>query len=82
MTTKRRKIKSAAVFRAMRNGASLHLEYYQSGPRWRMSTGPYVTNEVAREVIADCKQIIGVGDSLFGRALSQTWRYYSKENTQ
>lgn len=58
----------------MRDGASLQLEFHPTGPRWRMSSGKYVNDEVARIAIAS-KHVIGVGDTLFPGGLSQTWRY-------
>ena len=64
----------AAVLHAMRNGATLHLEFYETGPRWRMSNGRYVNGAVARIVITN-KGVVGVGDTLFADATSQTWRF-------
>lgn len=74
----RRNADVAAVLNAMRNGATLHLEFYQQGPRWRTSAGRYVTNEVAKIVITN-ERVCGVGDALFPDegAMSQTWRYIS-----
>lgn len=63
-----------AVIRAMRAGATLHLEYHQAGPRWRVLSGPYVADVIARAVITH-KQVIGVGDTLFTGGMSQTWRF-------
>jgi hypothetical protein len=62
------------VLQAMRNGATLHLEFHQQGPRWRVSTGHYVTDAVARVVITN-KRVSGVGDTLFADGTSQTWRF-------
>jgi|SoiMethySBSTD1v2_1073268.scaffolds.fasta_scaffold28189_6 hypothetical protein len=70
----KRNIGVAAVIRAMRAGAHLHLEYHQAGPKWRMSTGQYVADAIARVVIAH-KQIIPAGDALFAGAMSQTWKW-------
>ena len=53
----------ARVLHAMRNGATLHLEFYETGPKWRMSNGRYVNDAVARIVITD-KRVVGVGDTL------------------
>ena len=69
------------VLNAMRNGATLHLEFFQQGPRWRTSAGRYVTNEVAKLVIIN-KRVAAVGDALFADALSQTWRYIAELNQQ
>jgi hypothetical protein len=62
------------VLHAMRNGATLHLEFYETGPRWRMSNGRYVNAAVARIVITN-KNVVGVGDTLFADGTSQTWRF-------
>ena len=64
----------AAVLLAMRDGATLHLEFYETGPKWRMSNGRYVTDAVARIVITN-ERVAGVGDTLFADGTSQTWRY-------
>ena len=61
----------AIVLNAMRNGASLHLEFFQQGPKWRTSDGRYVTDAVARIVISHAN-VVGVSDSLFMSTLSQT----------
>ena len=68
----------AVVLDAMRNGASLHLEFFQQGPKWRMSNGRYVTDAVARVVISH-EHVVDVGDSLFASTLGQTWRYCAEE---
>jgi hypothetical protein len=73
-----RKLKAAAVIRTMRRGEALHLEYRRSGPAWRVSSGRHVADETARAVITNVN-VVGVGDSLFGDALSQTWRYLTEE---
>ena len=70
----RRNAGVATVLCAMRAGASLQLEFYRTGPKWRMSSGQYVNDEIARIVITD-KHVIGVGDALFADDLSQTWRF-------
>ena len=64
----------AIVLHAMRNGATLHLEFCETGARWRMSNGRYVNAAVARIVITN-KGVVGVGDTLFADATSQTWRF-------
>ena len=53
----------AVVLHAMRNGATLHLEFYETGAKWRMSNGRYVNAAVARIVITN-KGVVGVGDTL------------------
>jgi hypothetical protein len=64
----------AAVLHAMRAGATLHLEFYETGPKWRTSNGRYVTDAVARVVISH-EHIVGVGDTLFPDGTSQTFRF-------
>jgi hypothetical protein len=64
------------VLAAMRRGACLHLSH---APRrhWRLSTGEFVTEQVARAVIA-APSIIDVGDTLLVGELSQTYRVVGK----
>jgi hypothetical protein len=64
----------AVVLLAMRQGATLHLEFHETGSKWRTSTGRYVNGAVARVVITD-KRVAACGDALFGGEMSQTWRY-------
>ena len=71
----------AVVLDAMRNGATLHLEFYETGAKWRISTGRYVTDAVAKIVIAD-KRVVGVGDTLFADETSQTWRFIETFSNQ
>jgi hypothetical protein len=74
----RQAISVNAVLATMRKGASLHLSY---SPRlhWRLSTGKFVTEEVARTVVAH-PDIVGVGDALFAGGFSQTWRFIVEED--
>ena len=61
----------------LRRGASLQLHY---GPRpiWRLSSGAFVPEEVARTVIGmPC--ITGVGDTLFAGELSQTYCFTGEQ---
>jgi len=53
------------VLRAMKDGASLHLQYARSGPIWVLTTGQQVSNQVAKLVVAS-SSVVGVGDALFG----------------
>jgi hypothetical protein len=66
------------VIAAMRRGASLHRTHRPNSTRWALNTGMPVSDEVARAVISR-GDVVGVGDSLFDRGLSQTWRF--TENT-
>ncbi len=60
---------------AMRDhGATLHRGYRQGRPLWWLSDGKPVRDEVALTLTRD-PRVVGVGDALFGRALSQTFRY-------
>jgi hypothetical protein len=62
------------VLQAMRQVESLHLQYQNGRPIWRLSSGPFVTSEAAAIVIASD---VGVGDSLFPGHPGQTWRFAS-----
>jgi hypothetical protein len=62
------------VIAAMRNGAALHRTHRPNSTRWVLSNGVSVSDEVARAVITR-GDVAGVGDSLFDRELSQTYRY-------
>jgi hypothetical protein len=64
---------AAAVLNLMRYGQSLQLEFYDTGPRWRLSGGGKVNDEVARRVIIN-PEVIGGGDALFPDTTPQTWR--------
>jgi hypothetical protein len=64
----------ATVLDAMRAGCTLHLEFFSTGSRWKLSNGLYVNNTIALVVINN-KHVCGVGDALFASAPSQTWRY-------
>jgi hypothetical protein len=66
---------AADVLAAMRDvGLTLHPQLGRSGANWRLSDGRAVTVEVAHIVI-ESPCVIGVGDSLFQNALSQTYRW-------
>ena len=56
---------------AMKGGVTLQ-HFGRDG--WRLSNGQHVPSTVARILTFD-RRIAGVGDSLFGAALSQTWRW-------
>jgi hypothetical protein len=55
-------------------GLSLHLQHFWFGPRWHLSNGAHVDNEIA-EAITKSPCIVGVGDGLFDTVPGQTWRY-------
>jgi hypothetical protein len=71
----RQRRQAKATTAAMRKGAVL---YHTMGEGWRLSTGVKVSDEVARIVTFD-RRVAGVGDSLFGVELSQTWRWIEAE---
>jgi hypothetical protein len=61
------------VIRAMEAGASLHLTFGKANSYWELSNGKKVASDVALMVVNDLR-VVGVGDSLFQGASSQTWR--------
>jgi hypothetical protein len=61
------------VLAEMRRGTCLHLSYAPR-PHWRLSNGTWVTDGIARAVIA-LPSVTGVGDVLFAGLTSQTYRY-------
>jgi hypothetical protein len=65
------------VLAAMRQGASLHLSF-SPRPHWRLSTGTWLTDEMARTLI-NLPNATAVGDALFAGELSQTFRYTSED---
>lgn len=65
----RRQVETALA--AMQGGATLQ---HFGRDDWRLSNGQHVSATVARILTFD-RRIAGVGDSLFGAALSQTWRW-------
>jgi hypothetical protein len=58
----------------MPRGAALHCLHTGRGNRWVLSDGSDVSSQTARDVCSD-PHVTGVGDSLFGVELSQTFRY-------
>jgi hypothetical protein len=63
------------VIAAMRKGATLQSHYERGRKFWRLSTGIFVTAEVANTV-TQSPHVVGVGDCLFDSAgNSQTYRY-------
>jgi len=62
------------VLRKMTAGAALRRTNRRHRVLWSLSTGEFITSEVAASVLAD-RRVVGVGDSLFGSELSQTFRY-------
>jgi hypothetical protein len=65
----------AGVIRSMRAGASLHQTFTADGPRWVLSSGQRVPDELAAVLIRH-PNVVGCRDSLFGDYLrSQTFRF-------
>jgi hypothetical protein len=62
------------VVELMRAGASLRCTHRSSSTQWTLSSGFEVNASVANLVI-NRTDIVGVGDSLFGAELSQTFRH-------
>jgi hypothetical protein len=74
----RRITKAAFVLAAMQNGCSLNLQFTRNGPRWALSDGRQVSNEIA-EFVTGSASGVPVGDCLFAGAASQTWRWWSND---
>jgi hypothetical protein len=62
----------------LRRGAALHLSYSPQR-QWRLSSGAFLTDEVARQLITR-PEILAVGDCLFDQSLSQTWRHTTEKD--
>jgi hypothetical protein len=69
--------KAEQVLQAMRFGAALHLQFTRNGPRWTLSSGRHVNDDVAKLVTAS-SSVVGIGDALFHGAPSQTWRWWAE----
>lgn len=64
----------AQALAAMRDrGATLHYAHGRGGGWW-LSNGETLPEEIALALTRDA-HVVGVGDALFGRELSQTFRY-------
>src|SRR5262245_44323801 len=68
------KKKAAQVLVQMRRGVVLCRTNGPNSALWALSPGRPVSDEVARIVISN-EDVVGVGDALFDRGLSQTWRW-------
>jgi len=58
----------------MQRGAVLNLEYRNGRSDWRLSSGPFITREIAAIVTAS-SFIVAASDGLFPDHPGQTWRY-------
>jgi hypothetical protein len=65
------------VLDEMRAGAVLHLQHAKAGPRWALSNGRQVTDDVAKLVVTSAS-VVGVGDALFGECQAQTFRWWQE----
>ena len=66
------------VLNDMRAGASLHLQHAKSGPRWALSTGGQVSDDIAKLVVASAS-VVGAGDALFEGVPSQSYRWWRED---
>ena len=69
----RRTIGVERVLAELRRGACLCLSL-SPRPHWRLSTGVFVSEEIAQDVIGR-PNVVGCGDALFSGELAQTFRY-------
>jgi hypothetical protein len=72
--------RAGRVLTAMEEGAVLHLHYVgppslHAGPRWALSDGTRVTDDVARLVIGS-GSVTSVGDGLLANGPPQTWKWW------
>jgi hypothetical protein len=67
----RRRLEVEVVLAAMRGGAALHCHYQNGRQLWWLSSGPFVSADVA----AKTDLVAPVGDALFADVPSQTWRW-------
>jgi hypothetical protein len=84
LVTKRRRLDRRTVsveqtLSELRRGATLHLSY---SPRrqWRLSTGAFITDEVAHAVVA-LPSVVGVGRALFEGLHAQVYRFITEKET-
>ena len=74
----RHRVGVAKVLAEMKRGASLYLQHTNGRALWSLSTGVFLTAEVAALVIAR-PEVVAVGDGLFRNIPGQTWRYAEEE---
>jgi hypothetical protein len=68
--------KADHVLREMAAGNSLYLMHTKNGPIWRLSSGKYVSDSIAKLVV-ESGSVVGTGDCLLrDTALSQTFRWW------
>jgi hypothetical protein len=58
----------------LERGATLHLHCEHGRRIWRLSSGIFITPEIADAVIRD-PHVVGAGDCLFDSYISQTFRW-------
>jgi hypothetical protein len=76
----RRRTSAAQAINAMKNGAALLMFYEHGRAVWKLSSGLFITPEVAATVTHN-PHVAGTGDCLFGDAgTSQTYRWIDLED--
>jgi hypothetical protein len=65
---------AAVVMTKLQRGAALNLSFERGAPRWVLSDGTPVRDEIAKIVVAN-HRVINVGDALFKGMPGQTFRY-------
>jgi hypothetical protein len=75
----RRRAGVGRVLGEMKRGASLHLQHANGRALWSLSTGVFITSEVAALIIAR-PEVVAVGDGLFRNVPGQTWRYAEEDH--
>jgi hypothetical protein len=70
----RRSADASRVLSAMQAGACLHCSYERGRAIWKLSTGIFITQEVANTV-TNSPHVFDIDDSLFPGHPGQTWRY-------
>jgi hypothetical protein len=70
----RHQLSVGGVLDAMERGAALHLHYQNGRALWSLSSGPFVTADIAAIVISKpC--VVSVDVALFLGVPGQTWRF-------
>jgi hypothetical protein len=66
------------VLDAMKRGAALHLHYQNGRALWSLSSGPFVTADIAAIVITK-PSVVPVDVALFLGVPGQTWRFAEQQ---
>ena len=76
----RRSVGAGRVLSLMQRGADLLCGHERGRTIWRLSTGPFITQEIVNEVIGN-PNVVGAGDCLFDDTRSsQTFRWINQED--